>query len=142
MEEIINEQASEQEIQIAEAEKVSGEESVQASLGKFKSVDALLNAYNSLQSEFTKRCQRIKELESTTNKAKPLVEEATSQSTSGATQLDKEDVLKEYLIDLERRKSDAIVINGEGVGMKTPYNKPKTIAEASKLARELLNKKN
>ena len=54
----------------------------------------------------------------------------------------KEIRIKEYLIDLERRKSDAIVINGEGVGMKTPYNKPKTIAEASKLARELLNKKN
>ena len=38
MQEIINEQANEQEIQIAEAEKVSGEEGVQASLGKFKRV--------------------------------------------------------------------------------------------------------
>jgi hypothetical protein len=141
MEEVKNEQTISLS-QPAEAEIDMGEQKESVSLGKFKDVNSLLNAYNSLQSEFTKRCQRIKELESTTNKAKPLVEEASSQSTSGATQLDKEDVLKEYLIDLERRKSNAIVINGEGVGMKTPYNKPKTIAEASKLARELLNKKN
>ncbi len=33
------------------------------SLGKFKDVKSLLNAYNSLQSEFTRRCQRVKELE-------------------------------------------------------------------------------
>ena len=32
-------------------------------LGKFKSVDALLRAYNSLQAEFTRRSQRLKELE-------------------------------------------------------------------------------
>ena len=31
--------------------------------GKFKSVDALLRAYNSLQAEFTRRSQRLKELE-------------------------------------------------------------------------------
>ena len=36
---------------------------IAASLGKFKDVNALLAAYNSLQAEFTKRCQRIKELE-------------------------------------------------------------------------------
>ena len=44
--------------QIAEA-KERGEEETSVSLGKFKDVNALLNAYNSLQSEFTKRCQRI-----------------------------------------------------------------------------------
>jgi len=33
------------------------------SLGKFKSTEALLDAYNSLQAEFTKKCQKISELE-------------------------------------------------------------------------------
>ncbi len=32
-------------------------------LGKFKDVKSLLNAYNALQSEFTRRCQKVKELE-------------------------------------------------------------------------------
>ncbi len=32
-------------------------------LGKFKSASALLEAYNNLQSEFTKKCQRLSELE-------------------------------------------------------------------------------
>lgn len=31
-------------------------------LGKFKSVDALLNAYNNLEKEFTQKCQKVKEL--------------------------------------------------------------------------------
>lgn len=34
-----------------------------AGLGKFKSVDALLQAYESLQAEFTRRSQRLKQLE-------------------------------------------------------------------------------
>lgn len=33
------------------------------SIKKFKNVKGLLNAYNALESEFTRRCQRIKELE-------------------------------------------------------------------------------
>ncbi len=32
-------------------------------LGKFKDVNALLNAYNSLEAEFTRRSQRLRELE-------------------------------------------------------------------------------
>ena len=32
-------------------------------IGKFKSVDDLYQAYNNLQSEFTKKCQRLSELE-------------------------------------------------------------------------------
>ena len=36
-----------------------------AVLGKFKDVDALVRAYSSLQSEFTRRSQRLKELEKT-----------------------------------------------------------------------------
>lgn len=37
-----------------------------AGLGKFKSVDALLQAYESLQAEFTRRSQRLKKLEKET----------------------------------------------------------------------------
>jgi len=37
------------------------------SFGRFKTKEELIEAYNSLQSEFTKRCQRIKELEAAVN---------------------------------------------------------------------------
>lgn len=36
---------------------------VQESLGKFRSVQALLDAYNNLQASYTKKCQRLSELE-------------------------------------------------------------------------------
>ncbi len=39
------------------------EEEEKSPLGKFKDVNALLHAYNSLQAEFTRRSQRLKELE-------------------------------------------------------------------------------
>ena len=47
----------------------SGENGVK-SYGKFNSVESLLNAYNSLQAEFTRRCQRVKELERELNVVK------------------------------------------------------------------------
>lgn len=141
MEQIINEQAEAITSHTAEAEKVEGEEG-RASYGKFKSAEALLSAYNSLQAEFTKRCQRIKELEAGANKEeKSLAEDKTSTtSAQGITLKEKEEILKDYLIEIERGKSSAIVMGREGVGLKTPYSKPTTIAEAGKLAKEILNK--
>jgi len=35
----------------------------EGSIGKFKSAQALLDAYNSLQAEFTKKCQKLSEME-------------------------------------------------------------------------------
>ena len=65
MENMRDEQISEKENE--SVQKVTEVEKADISLGKFKDVNALLNAYNSLQSEFTKRCQRIKELEGASN---------------------------------------------------------------------------
>lgn len=42
------------------------------SYGKFKSADELLKAYNSLESEFTKRSQKLKEFENTTQQDKEI----------------------------------------------------------------------
>ena len=50
----------------AEAHVEMGESECSSSpFGKFKSADDLLHAYNNLQSEFTRKCQRLSELEST-----------------------------------------------------------------------------
>ena len=63
--------------------EVSEEENVEQSklseaergvpIGKFKSVEDLYNAYNNLQSEFTRKCQRLSELEK--DKTVPTTEE-------------------------------------------------------------------
>lgn len=49
------------------------------SIGKFKDVKSLFDAYNSLQSEFTRRCQKVKELERENER---LNNEITSASKS------------------------------------------------------------
>ena len=123
-------------------------EESKVSLGKFKDVNALIHAYNSLQSEFTKRCQRIKELEgeikSVDKESSPTekvsVDEATIQKS--ITDKDKEQILKEYLKGVVSSKQKAILMDGTGVGVKTPANRPKTIAEAGALAKEILTTKN
>ena len=37
--------------------------SADGSIGKFKNTESLLNAYNNLQAEFTRKCQKLSELE-------------------------------------------------------------------------------
>ena len=54
---VMTQAGQEQEITNTAPEKVSTD------LGKFRSVDALLRAYEALESEFTRRSQRLKELE-------------------------------------------------------------------------------
>ena len=128
--------------QTAEAEVNKGEDKGEISLGKFKDVGALLNAYNSLQSEFTKRCQRIKELESKAIDDKttvPSTKESEPTTQANTTLIDKDSVLKEYLLDVLGKKPSAIIMDGAGVGVKTPVNRPTTIEEAGKLAKKLLN---
>lgn len=41
-------------------------------LGKFKDAESLLSAYNSLQAEFTRKCQRLSELEKNEQKVEPI----------------------------------------------------------------------
>ena len=56
----------------ATAETAQAEENIAAAgLGKFKSVDALMNAYLSLEAEFTRRSQRLRELEEESKAQKP-----------------------------------------------------------------------
>ena len=138
----INEQ-TEPKTQTAEAEKEEGVERGEVSLGKFKDVEALLSAYNSLQSEFTKRCQRIKELESekiAVEKAQAPTERALRERED-TTGENKEEILKEYLLEVLGKKSTAILLDGVGASVKAPINRPRSIEEAGKLAQNIFNKK-
>lgn len=143
MEKEINEQ-TELKSHTAEAEEGKGESRSDVSLGKFKDVNALLEAYNSLQSEFTKRCQKLKELEARViadDKVIPSEKESDSvQSQQDTTFMDKEQVLKEYLLDILGKKPKAIVLDGQGVGAKAPTSKPTTIGQAGNVAKEYFQK--
>ena len=44
-------------------EKSEAPETSNGSLGKFKDTESLLTAYNNLQAEFTRKCQKLKEIE-------------------------------------------------------------------------------
>ncbi|MBR2614635.1 MAG: hypothetical protein IKC71_03450 [Clostridia bacterium] len=102
-------------------------------LGKFKDVNALLDAYNSLQSEFTKRCQKIKELEATTTELNKVVEESLSQEK-------RDEIIKDYLKEILSLSQKSVVMDGSGVTVKTPMNRPKTIAEAGELTKSFMAK--
>ena len=123
-------------------------ENAAVSLGKFKDVNALLSAYNSLQAEFTKRCQRIKELEKNAAVDKEAQEKdaPTEQSekaenrTLSITEEEKQDFIKGYLKEIMGAKSKAIVMDGLGAGIKTPAKKPKTVEEAGSLFKDMLAK--
>ena len=141
----MNEPKTEQTEELTQAETTKDTETAgtSVSLGKFKDVNALLNAYNSLQSEFTKRCQRIKELEkriSEIDKEDSPKTESAAPSTAGITEEEKQEFLKGYLKQVIGARSRAIVLDGEGAGLKTPKAKPKTVTEAGRLAKEILNK--
>ena len=127
----------------AEAEKVVGEGKSEVSLGKFKDVNALVDAYNSLQSEFTKRCQKIKELEgklALSDNAKPLEDKGAPVDGEHTTLKDKEQVLKEYLSEILGNKPSAIVMDGQGVGVKARLSKPANVRDAGNLAKEFFQK--
>ena len=49
--------------QVAEAKNNEGAAATEVSLGKFKDVKSLLKAYGNLESEFTRRSKRLRELE-------------------------------------------------------------------------------
>lgn len=132
------------------AEEVTSEEKESAvsaeetdRLGKFKDANSLLKAYDSLQSEFTKRCQKIKELEkriSEYDKDASPSSESAAQPPAGITEEEKREFLKGYLKQVIGARSKAILLDGEGAGLKTPQAKPRTVAEAGRLAKEILNK--
>ena len=128
-----------------ESDKKNGGENG-VSLGKFKSVDSPINAYNSLQSEFTKRCQKIKELEGRLSADKSDVSVPTEKndeaSVKTVTEEDKRKILEEYLRGVIGSKQNAVVLSDNGVGVTTPVSRPKSLSEAGILAKELLTDKN
>lgn len=138
----------------ATAETAQAEENIAAAgLGKFKSVDALMNAYLSLEAEFTRRSQRLRELEEESKAQKPQSmengnagEEAPSPITenTGGRLLEaaladsgvREAVIGEYLKTVASNRSIPLIVGG--VSSPAPKATPKTVREAGALAESFL----
>ena len=138
----------------ATAETAQAEENIAAAgRGKFKSVDALMNAYLSLEAEFTRRSQRLRELEEESKAQKPQStengnagEEAPSPITenTGGRLLEaaladsgvREAVIGEYLKTVASNRSIPLIVGG--VSSPAPKAMPKTVREAGALAESFL----
>ena len=115
----------------AEARK----EEARGGFGKFKSADALLNAYNSLEAEFTRRSQRLRELEGRENCAQPRGESAPAAEGDAAIE---EKIERAVGCGVGGRVWCLGV--GGGGSSPAPPQRAKTVEEAGALARELFRK--
>ena len=120
------------------------EQSAAPDLGKFKSVDALLRAYGELESEFTRRSQRLKELE---EKSEP---NGNGSSLNGAPHesgelyravMDNEEVRARVLGDYLNSLKGVPLMAGSGTGVTAPAKRPASIFEAGNFALDYLKNK-
>lgn len=134
----------------AEAEK---KEEVAAGLQKFKDVQTLAEAYRALEAEFTRRSQRLKELEAQqANKengapakaenAPAPSQEARQDAGGGAKALtpeEKDAVIAEYLNGVFANRGVPFVTGGGAV--RAARNAPATLRDAGALAKNFFDKK-
>lgn len=108
-------------------------------LGKFNSVEALAHAYGELEAEFTRRSQRLRELEKRNNPS----EEESVRAECGSEELYRTvmqnesvraRVIGEYLDSLK----GVPLMTGAGQGVSVPVRKPGSIADAGALALDYL----
>ncbi|MDE7084737.1 MAG: hypothetical protein K2O81_05785 [Clostridia bacterium] len=132
----------------AEAEK----QSAAAVTGKFKDVEALMQAYQALEAEFTRRSQRLKELEankeisvSETNKENAETPSQGAENTAEKVNTlplsdeVKNAVIEEYLNGVVSKRGVPFVTGGGAVAAKR--RTPTTLKEAGALAGKLFSDK-
>ncbi len=121
------------------AEAENGEnKSTAPDTGKFKSVQALMSAYLALEAEFTRRSQRLKELESKAAEAPSpgcLTEDKLLSAALGNPAVT-DKVVGEYLKKVFSGKSVPVVMGG--VSCAAPRSAPKSVKEAGALAKNFL----
>ena len=122
-------------------------------IGKFSSPEALLKAYESLQGEFTKRCQRLKDCEKENEVLKADAACANKRAEIAKDALKDEDFVAQFVAGDEGIRSKIVMdylekVYCEGVpvvmGAKTggaaltPVKAPKSLSEAKVLADVML----
>lgn len=119
-----------------------------SNLGKFKDVDALLTAYNNLQSDYTKKCQLLAKYtkedkkeenkeEIDNSKLKEIVEECILSNDDL-----KSKVLKKCFEEAQSASAPKLIGSDSGSSVIiSPQSKPKTLRDAERIVREMLNAK-
>ena len=114
-------------------EKIATSGAADGSIGKFKNTESLLNAYNSLQAEFTRKCQRLSELESKAQSTTDNVEDyiKNNQKLVGK-------ILKHYVAEIQNNPSPVSISDsaGSGIPLMAPP-KPTTMEEAKEVVKNL-----
>ncbi len=137
----------------ADTAEAENKDTAAAELGKFKDVKALLDAYSNLEAEFTRRSQRLRELERASNAdgASPKGENADGHSPerdiyTGKSFVEaakdsaevRDAIIGDYLKAVSGNKAVAFLAGGAGV--PAARNAPRSIKEAGELAKRFLNK--
>ena len=133
--------------QSAGAETDTGDKKTEVSSGKFKDAESLFRAYNALEAEFTRRSQRLRELEGRLD-----LDKAKAPEQGGGEEKEKSDEKAQAQI-VQKPKADfsneekaveippaPVKVMGGGAPVAMPPRRPKTIAEAGELARNFFNK--
>ena len=114
----------------------------------------LQKAYKALEAEFTKRCQQLAFLREENEKLKQTVQSLSSQLEGGVhpdygqilcdevflneyalhDERLKSMIIANYLKSLSSRNAVSVLRGGVGESALTPVSKPKSLAEAKKLA--------
>ena len=114
-------------------EKIATSGAADGSIGKFKNTESLLNAYNSLQAEFTRKCQRLSELESKAQSTTDNVEDyiKNNQNLVGK-------ILKHYVAEIQNNPSPVSISDsaGSGIPLMAPP-KPTKMEEAKEVVKNL-----
>ena len=141
------EKLNEQTVSSSHTEKsevVTGEAERKVSYGKFKDLDSLLSAYNSLEAEFTKRSQRLKELESKSvaPSDKQEKDSATENHNSTPTETEEEKekrIIGDYIKSLISSKPKTVVLSG-GMATSTPQNAQRALPRQAYSQKKFLTK--
>lgn len=137
-----------EKLQITAETAEAEEKEAAAELGKFKDVKALMEAYNALEAEFTRRSQRLKELEANKEQSAPeqsVNAEAPSQAENvsavqpALTEEMKNAVIAEYLNGVRANRGVPIISGGGAV--TAVRRTPTDVREAGALAKKLFENK-
>ncbi len=124
-----------------------------STLGKFKDAQALLDAYNNLQSDYTKKCQALSSLQK--NLKENEGENPSPNETAGEISSEdrikllqnyvynnlefRDKLLAKYFDDIILPKSPRLIGSDRGSDtVVSPVAKPKTLEDAGKIVRDML----
>ena len=120
---------------VAESGGQNTDQNAHSGLGKFSDAQSLLNAYNALQTEFTKKCQELSALKSG-EPPKQFDEEFIQRILGNKDITDR--VIGEYLRQLSGGRAPVTISGSYGAIPYMPPKKPRTLAEAASMAQKLM----